>query len=148
MKNRFIVGIILFFILVGTFLYYLRHPLTAKVRIGNHVFPVELAVTQKEKEKGLGQRSSLAPGHGMLFVYDHKEVYPFWMKDMQFPLDFVWIAEKTVVDITKNVQAPKPGQPPAVIHPSAPMDKILELNAGDIQRFGTKIGDTVTFPDK
>lgn len=124
--------------------FYRTHPLSSTVTIGSTKFVVELAVTSAEKEKGLSYRTNLLPKHGMLFPYDHKERYDFWMKGMQFPLDFIWIADTTVVDIAKNIQPPN-GTNLHVVQPHIPVDKILEINAGEADAFGIKIGDTVTF---
>ena len=134
---------------IFTIFYYSRNPLTPKVKIGETVFSVELALTSREKERGLGYRKGMKDMHGMLFVYDHKEKFPFWMKGMRFPLDFVWIDGNTIVDLTKNV----PVEP--IVNneyltsyaPKVPVDKILELNAGTIDRYGIVIGQTVEFLD-
>jgi len=128
--------------------YYATHPLTAKVRIGDTVFPVEVAVTEEQKQLGLGGRASLPEGRGMLFVYDHKETYNFWMRNMQFPLDFVWIDGNRVADIHENIQPPDPGERPAIVMPGTLVDKVLEINAGDVARYHIQIGDTVTFLDR
>ena len=84
------VSVLLIF-MIGVNLYINRGLPKAKVVIRNTTIPVELAVTAKEKERGLSGRKELKSGTGMLFLNDHKEVYPYWMKEMQFPLDFVWI---------------------------------------------------------
>lgn len=120
---------------------------TAKIVIKNTTIPVELAVTAKEKERGLSNRNELKPGTGMLFLNDHKEVYPYWMKGMQFPLDFVWIDGNIVIDLIENVPVSLESNPP-IIHPKSAVDKILELNVGEIQRIGISIGDKVTFVDR
>lgn len=125
-------------------LWYATHPLGTKVAIGGHVFNVELALTQREKEKGLGFRESLGVNDGMLFVYDHGEQYGFWMKGMRFPLDFIWIAGDHVADITENVPPPKDeNEQLASYQPIVSVDKILEVNAGTIDRLGIKVGDKV-----
>ena len=42
-------------------------------------------------------------GVGMLFVFNSPGQYSFWMKDMHFPLDMVWIdSDKIVADISRN----------------------------------------------
>lgn len=128
--------------------YYRAHPLTSKVRIRNHIFVVDVAVGVLEQAKGLGGRKSLDDNRGMLFVYDHKEQFNFWMLGMQFSLDFVWIDGKTVVDITENVPPPVGMQKPAIVKPAVPVDKILEINAGIVKKLGLKVGDTVEFLDK
>lgn len=131
-------------IIVFSLWFYRQHPLTATVKIRNTEFIVELAVTAEEKSKGLGDRTSLLPTHGMVFPYDHKERFDFWMKGMQFPLDFIWISDNTVVDITKNVQPPN-GTDLHVVHANVPVNKVLEINAGEADAFGITIGDTVIF---
>ena len=135
-----------FGILLTAFLiwYYTRHPLTAWVQIHGTTFSVEVAATAPEKAKGLGYRSSLEPKHGMIFPYDHKEVFPFWMLGMKFPLDFIWIDGTKVVDITTNVQPPT-GTDMHVVHPKVAVDKILEVNAGEVEKYGIRVGDTVVF---
>lgn len=128
--------------LTFTVWFYIKHPLNTRLLINGHIITVELAVTPQEKERGLGRRKTLAPDHGMLFLNDHKETYNFWMKDMQFPLDFIWISDKTIVDITQNVQPP-PIAPLQAIEPKIPVDKILEVNAGTVEKLGVKIGDVI-----
>jgi len=132
-----------------TVTYFSTRSLGAKVRIRGQVFTVDTAITEPQKQKGLAGRHTLLPKQGMLFVYDHKEQYEFWMRGMQFPLDFVWIDTDTVVDITTNVPPPKnSSEKPAIVMPAALVDKILELNAGSVEKYGIEIGDQVEFIDK
>ncbi len=129
---------------VFTVWFYWKNPLTTRVRIHTRIFLVDLAVTPKEKERGLGNRESLVADHGMLFVYDHKEQYGFWMKNMRFPLDFVWIAGKTVISLDTDVQPPaSPNEQLKVYQPPIGVDKVLELPAGTVKQTGITIGDTV-----
>ncbi len=132
------------FILLFSFWFYTKHPLSAKVTINKTEFIVDLAITQKEKSTGLSFRKPLQPRRGMLFVYEHKDIYPFWMKDMNFPLDFIWIDGAVIVDITKNV-SPADAMDMHVVKPNVPVNKILEINAGEADAFNIQIGDTVTF---
>ena len=144
MQPKYIIFIVLIIIGVFSFWFYTKHPLSGTVKINDATFVVDLAVTSIEKEKGLSYRKTLAPKHGMLFVYDHKELYPFWMKGMNFPLDFIWLDGNKIVDITKNVQ-PADGLNMHVVKPLLPVDKILELNAGEVEAYNIQIGDTVLF---
>lgn len=144
---KFPVIIIIVSILLIYGLYYRKNPLTSKVRIGSNIFIVDVAVSSIEKMKGLSGRDSLDANHGMLFVYDHKEQYEFWMKGMKFPLDFIWIADHTIVDISENILPPT-SIFPAIVKPQAGSDKILEVSAGTIQSTRIKIGDTVQFIDR
>lgn len=144
MQPKIIIPAVVILIAAFSFWFYSRHPLSGTVTINNTVFIVDLAVTSIEKEKGLGYRKTLPEKHGMLFVYDHKAIFPFWMKGMQFPLDFVWIYGNQVMDITRNVQPPE-GLDLHVVKPQIEVDKILELNAGDVDKYGIKVGDMVRF---
>lgn len=141
MKKLIIPALII--VALVTIFYYLRHPLTTQVIINNHTFNVDLAVTNQEKQLGLGKRDSLASNSGMLFVYDRPDRYTFWMKDMNFPLDFVWINGVTVVDLTSDVKPVSPGQPLSIYSPKTPVDKVLEVNTGTIKRDGISVGNII-----
>lgn len=139
-----IILLVFLILTICTFWYYKTHPLTPTVMINGTTFTVELAITGREIEKGLSGRSSLAPKHGMLFIFNHKEQYSFWMKGMKFPLDFIWMDGNLIVDITKSVPPMQDGVIPQ-LKPKVPIDKILELPAGEIDVAGIKIGDTALF---
>jgi len=145
MKKKYLFGFPIIFLIIFSVWFYQRHPLSATVRIGTTEFIVDLAVTDAEKTKGLGGRKSLDANKGMIFLYDHKEKYSFWMKDMQFPLDFLWLSANQIVDISYNVSPPKEGEQLQVIQPNKPIDKVLEINAGEASKAGAKIGDMVIF---
>ncbi|MCL4360717.1 DUF192 domain-containing protein [Patescibacteria group bacterium] len=128
-----------------TIYHYKTHPLGAAAVIRSHRIALLLAVTPSEKDRGLGHRDSLPPDTGMLFPFDRKARYQFWMKGMRFPLDFVWIADKKVADITQNVPPPAGSGPLPVYQPSVPVDQVLELNAGSVARLHIAVGDTVIY---
>jgi uncharacterized membrane protein (UPF0127 family) len=110
-----------------------------------HTFPVELATTPAQHQQGLSNRADLPSGTGMLFVFSSPGRYQFWMKDMRFPLDFVWIANGAIVQLNQNVPHPhNSANLPEVIDPLQPIDMVLELPAGDITKFNLKISDAVT----
>lgn len=144
MNWKFIISVFVICLASFSFWFYRNHPFTSTITIANTTFEIELAITPEEKTKGLGSRNSLLPKHGMLFPHDHKERYDFWMKGMKFPLDFIWISDTTVVDITKNVQPPNELDM-RVVRANVPVNKILEINAGEVDVFNIQIGDTVTF---
>lgn len=146
MNLKWLIPIAVFAVLIIWF--FRRSSLTAKVKINDRVYSVDLAVTPIEKMKGLSGRESLADDHGMLFLYDHKEQYSFWMKGMKFPLDFVWIDGNQIVDITQNVLPPENPLNIPVVKPNKPVDKILELNAGTIRHDAIAVGDSVAFIDR
>ncbi|MCX6792030.1 MAG: DUF192 domain-containing protein [Candidatus Gottesmanbacteria bacterium] len=144
MKKFLIAGIIA--LITITAWYYIRHPIGEKAIINGQEIRLMLAVTEAEKEKGLGYRDALAAGSGMLFVYDHPDRYGFWMKGMRFPLDFIWINGNKVADISQNIPQPvNDTAQPVSLAPKVPADKVLEVNAGVIQSLGIRVGDLVQF---
>ena len=144
MTKYIIIFLALLALIMGYF--YFKHPLGEKVIIDGHTIDVEVSVTEAEKEKGLGYRKSLAPNAGMLFVYQTKDRYGYWMKGMEFPLDYIWILDNTIVDLSPNIPAPAtPDQQPVSLAPKTAVNKVLEVNAGLIATDGIKIGDTVKF---
>lgn len=103
------------------------------VTVGSKKIVVELAVTSDQKTQGLSGRTSLAKSAGMLFVFKPAEQQAFWMKDMKFALDIVWVANNKIVGVERNVPMPLPGtttsQLPTYESPAA-IDYVLEVNAG------------------
>jgi uncharacterized membrane protein (UPF0127 family) len=124
-------------------------PTPTTVIIGDASFTVELAVTPQQRAQGLSGRPGLAPGTGMLFIFESEGLHSFWMKDMRFPLDMVWIsAEHAVVDITEDVLPPDPGQTTSDLPtymPVEPAQYVLEINAGEAESADIRIGDMVEF---
>lgn len=118
------------------------------VTIGGFSWPVELAVTAEEQVLGLSGRAELAAGSGMLFVWDGESRRSFWMPDMNFPLDIVWInGDCAVVAITRDAPPQRPGQSRAEL-PRYVVDGVqyvLEINAGEAERRGVEPGDGVEF---
>ena len=139
--NKILIAALIVVLLI-TFAYYWRSKLSVKVDIDNHIFYVDVAVTPSQKELGLGYRDSMAQDHGMLFPYDHPEQYSFWMKGMRFPLDMIWIRNKTIIDITKNIPVATSDYLPTYA-PHVPADKVLEVNAGTTDRLNIKVGDAI-----
>ena len=118
------------------------------VSIGEFAWTVELALTPQEQAQGLSGRAELAPGAGMLFVYDTEGRRSFWMPDMNFPLDMVWInGDCQVVDITRDAPPQAPGQSLNEL-PHYSVDNaqyILEINAGESATYGITPGAPVKF---
>lgn len=106
---------------------------------------VQIADTQAKRSQGLGGRERLASDEGMLFIFEKEDKYPFWMKGLKFPLDFVWIKGDKVVDILTNIPPPQAGQKDETLpiyQSKEPIDKALEVNAGTVDRLKIKVGDT------
>lgn len=118
----------------------------SKVTIDNHTFSVEIASTSAQQQLGLSGRASLPKDQGMLFLFAAPNRYPFWMKDMQFPLDMIYINNNKIVDIFQNVPIPKSTDTDATLPkyiPNAQANQVLEINAGQVKQYSFKKGDSV-----
>jgi len=125
----------------------LRKVVWADVTVRGKTISVEVADTDAKREKGLGERDSLAPDHGMYFPFPAAQYWVFWMKGMRFPIDIVWIQDGKVVDVTPEVQVDA-GLPLKTYSPTAPADAVLELDAGAARQIGLRKGDEVTLTAK
>jgi uncharacterized membrane protein (UPF0127 family) len=112
----------------------------ARVTIGLHVIDAEVADTPARKQRGLSGRASLGNSEGMLFPYPEPGLHGFWMPDMHFDIDIVWIRGGRIVEVTPNVSKDEPG---AIHRPREPADLVLELPAGTAERRGFREGDAV-----
>ncbi len=118
---------------------------TAVLKLNNCSIQVEIVDTPAQKRRGLSGRKSLAENAGMLFIFERPDYYYFWMKDMNFPLDLIWIRDGKVVDITPHVLPPAgPVRQLTRYRPSSPADWVLEVKAGMAEKCGVKVGDEIT----
>lgn len=113
-----------------------------EIEIDGKRFQIETADTSDKRIKGLSNRESLDKGSGMLFVFEEPGFHKFWMKDMNFALDFIWIRENKIVEITSNV-LPADYQPPNTLSSEEEVDMVLEINAKEAKEFGLRVGDEV-----
>lgn len=117
------------------------------VSIGNTTFKVEVADTMMSRAKGLSGRDGLDAGKGMLFLFDSAGMQGFWMKDMKFPIDIIWINGDRVIGFAENLQpeSKKTIFSLTVYYPPSAVDKVLEVNAGAVNASGFQAGDTVRY---
>ena len=119
---------------------------TRELWVGEARVEVELVDDGDEMNKGLGYRDSLGEDMGMLFIYPEPIIPTFWMKGMRFDLDFIWILDGVVVEITENIPFPVDGEEQLpLIRPKELSDWILEVNAGWVEENGVSVGDVVRF---
>lgn len=109
--------------------------------INNIIVTAEIAASDSQKTMGLSGRNSLPEDRGMLFVYDAPAAEYFWMKDMRFPIDIIWIDKNfKIVYIADNVQ---PDSFPSKFSSPKPAQYVLEVNAGFTEKNNIKIGDEI-----
>jgi uncharacterized protein len=121
----------------------LTKPTNYVVTIGNTTVHAEVANTPAERETGLMNRTALNENAGMLFVFETQQQQSFWMKNMRFPLDIVFItADMRVLEIYQSVP-PCTGDPCPLYTSSAPIKYALEVNSGFSERNGIASGNVV-----
>jgi uncharacterized protein len=109
------------------------------VNVGGRIFRSEVVASEEKMQKGLGGRDGLCPDCAMLFKFQQPGIYPFWMKDMRFSLDIIWINQGKIVYLKKNI----PADSKDVLTPSVQAESVLEVNAGTADKLGLKVGDSV-----
>ncbi len=113
------------------------------VKIAGKILKVDLALTSEAQEQGLSGRKELKEDEGMLFVFDYMGQYSFWMKNMNFPIDIIWISDDfKVVYIKKNAT---PESYPETFLPDQNTKYVLEVSAGFSEKNNLKVGDKVEF---
>lgn len=129
-------GMILVF-LVSSFFVHSNRSLT----IGDAKYDLRVARTESEHRKGLGGTESLAADQGMLFVYKQPQKLCFWMKDMRYAIDIIWVdAAKNIAAIERNVDP--------TTHPKTFCNDgsyVIELRAGEALRHNLKQGQRLSF---
>jgi uncharacterized membrane protein (UPF0127 family) len=116
------------------------------VKIKDLVIHVDLAITPDEQAKGLSIKTALNDSEGMLFPFETPGDYSFWMKDMKFPIDIIWIdSNNKIIHIEKNLQ-------PCVFFilcpsysPHANSKYVLEVNSNFTSKNNITVGDNVYF---
>ena len=121
---------------------------TKQVTIGSKTFLVELATINEQQTAGLSNRISLPQNQGMLFVFSPATNISFWMKDMKFGIDIIWIKDGKVTQINKGVPAPAENvsaQDLETYSTDKPVDYVLEVNAGEADEI--EVGNDVTISE-
>jgi len=119
---------------------------TKPVIIDGSILKVAIADSEAEIVQGLSGRANLQDDEGLLFLFQDSNYRTFWMKEMRFNIDMIFISDSVIVDIAKNMPAPKIWQWPATYTSTAPADAVLEINAGLSDQYGWEVGDKITAP--
>lgn len=111
--------------------------------IGSTTLTALVSDTPQLRTNGLSGFPSLADTQAMLFIFENDGMWDFWMKDMNFSLDMIWVDQtKTIVGIEKNVS---PDTFPKSFSAGKPSLYVIEVNAGIADKLGIKIGDRISF---
>lgn len=112
------------------------------IRVVDSRIDVEIASSDDDKIKGLSGRNCLDEDSGMLFTYNNSsDERCFWMKDMKFSIDIIWLDEQgKITTIHDNVS---PDTYPKSFCPNALSKDVLEVRAGKAKKSGWRVGSSV-----
>ena len=138
--------IVLAVVMLGLIAFGPKEAIPAGIRFGNAFVDVEVALSPIVQARGLSGRKNLAEAAGMLFVYPESQIPSFWMKDMNFALDIIWLDENLeIVDITYGAT---PESYPQSFTPNSPVRYVLEVNSGFANKHNLAIGNTAEFSEQ
>jgi uncharacterized protein len=108
-------------------------------------FSLEVAADEASRARGYMYREEIGAREGMLFLFERSDYHPFWMRNVKFPLDILWLDRSLrVVHIAPDVPpCPAEGDCPSVV-PSRPARYVLEFRAGTARAEGLRTGDRIT----
>jgi len=117
-------------------------PLTIATPKGNFTYNIELAITDKQRRRGLMFRKAMARDYGMLFDFDRTQNVAMWMKNTFLPLDMIFMrADGTIAHIVENTTP----HSLSIISSRFPVRYVLELNAGEASRTGMRPGQVMNY---
>lgn len=116
------------------------------IHVGAKVIKVEIALTESERSKGLGNRSSLPDNQGMLFIFKKESILSFWMKDTLIPLDIAFVNKSGRILKITTMTVEKFGTPLneyKTYTSEKPARYAIEMNAGWFKENNISVGDVV-----
>jgi uncharacterized membrane protein (UPF0127 family) len=122
-----------------------------KVVINQKEYILSIAKTDEERSRGLAKFDTIKENEGMLFIFDVPGRYSFYMKDMKFNIDIIFLDQnKIVVDLYKNVKFQDYKNPYdyEAYKPNFNSKYTIELKEGEVEKNGIKIGDYIDFSIK
>lgn len=148
-KNKYFIVIIIFSFITLFFSFYSYTQNKAQEKILMEKIPLVVndvrsnayvARTSQQRQEGLSVFSHLKDNESMLFLFKREDFYPFWMKNMKFPIDIIWLNEnKKIVYIKENA---KPIDFPKSYTPDKKSLYVVEFNNGFVEKNNIKIGDS------
>ncbi|OHD08574.1 MAG: hypothetical protein A2086_13070 [Spirochaetes bacterium GWD1_27_9] len=112
-----------------------------EIKMKDKIYKIEVAVTEKQREKGLMLRKTLDKNSGMLFIYGRSQNLYFYMKNTFLPLDIAFIdSEGKIINIEKMQPLDE-----TTISSKGEAMYALEVNRGFFERINIKVGDKIEF---
>jgi len=116
------------------------------VIVDNYKMLVDIAITNKQVQDGLSIKNSLKENEGMLFFLGEPRKASFWMKNMKFPIDIIWLNETfSIVHIEQEVQPCESLFYCKSYKPNSEALYVLETIDGFSKKHDLQIGDNIDF---
>lgn len=112
------------------------------LQAGTCTFEVEAVSSAAKQYQGLSGRKSLATNRGMLFLYEQPQDLGFVMRNMNFPLDIIFIRDHRIINLYRDL-APEGATPTISYHSGALADTVLEIPAGRSQECGLGVNSEI-----
>lgn len=106
-----------------------------------HTIDIEVADTPYEQEIDLKNRELLKPHQGMLFLYSQADLRGYYMTDIRFPLDIIYInSDNRIVSFSENTT---PLDDTTFLPSQVPVQLVLKINGGLSEEWVLEIGDRI-----
>ncbi len=116
---------------------------TLTAALNDQDFTLAIAADQPRRRLGLSEVEELPEGYGMLFAFPTEMPHGFWMKQMNFSIDIIWLdSDKEIVKVQSNVA---PDTYPTTFGAEVDSRFVIELAAGSIEEYGIEYGQEVEF---
>jgi uncharacterized membrane protein (UPF0127 family) len=112
---------------------------TTDVVIRDATFQVQIAQTEQQRRQGLQNVTQMCQTCGMLFLFNEVSQHTFWMRNTPLSLDIIWIRDGEIVEIAQGVVP----QNDDLITPKETSDMVLEVHAGEVEKYNITVGDQV-----
>jgi len=134
-KNKILLTFVSILAIVFFILYFfdLTHsnPQMVIRTINNSPIELEYAKTNNQQQLGLSNRKSMPANHAMLFMFLKEQPLFFWMHNMKFPIDIIWLdGACKIIDISPSQQPCEENKSCPVISPKGNAKFVLETVSG------------------
>ena len=114
-----------------------------KLEIGGKEIKIDISDNDCKRVQGLSDRKDMSENNGMLFIFDKEGNYPFWMKEMNFSIDIIWVDDNfNVVGIEKSVAT---STYPEAFGEKYSAKYVLELSSGFSDKNNVEVGNKISF---
>lgn len=119
-----------------------------KITIHDVPLTVEIADDPEKTALGLMYREGMPEDQGMLFIFERERIHQFWMMNMKFNLDILWLdSDGKVVHIVEHAEPciSEALTSLCTYRPDAPAKYVLEVNSGFVEKYGINENSTMKF---